>query len=581
MQSGRRALTGAPSLRKHLLGLIERGPVSGKEIRWETSDASPPAAPTLAPTPTPGLTPPPTTAPGVTPTPTPAPGLTPTPGLTSNPAMQIPLPTMSEIEVDEALTDPASIADGWFNPNPVKLTPDCPGSMVSMFVGRTIPQRMYLDGEEEWTQPAAQQKEDRVAGVSQFLVEEDGDKKEEEKSEKVQPEENWGRVITGLGQDASSKRLEEGTTEDETPEEEFEVTVGLFSENSSDKLTMEDVNKYYPFDRKLLPEAFPEYYKIEVPDDVRKPEPKGGSKSLTTELKLSGKDNLLAREPILELMSELGSDNEALKGKRILLHGRPGCGKSIALAATAEWARKKKWLVLYIPTAQVFGNDLFFMARPGSLLYDTPNVAKDILRSVRDSHKDALQEMKQELDLTDQEVDGSQLGTTLLDLCDIGIAAQQPAVTVDAAFKLLHELVYVKRDTPALVLIDDYNALYWKTTYGRWVSDKSKEMITIDRTKLGQAMRFLEKEADEKLQACVIAAPTFSQGIRPNLWVPLAKDITKKELELFTPEDMKRLFCYFWNCGSIAPLEDGDVLKAWFLCGGNGHDVQKSLSVLC
>lgn len=60
----------------------------------------------------------------------------------------------------------------------------------------------------------------------------------------------------------------------------------LYTENSSNKLTVSDVGKFYMFDRGLLPEAFPQYYKIEVPDDVPKPVPKGGCKSLAGTFKV-------------------------------------------------------------------------------------------------------------------------------------------------------------------------------------------------------------------------------------------------------------------------------------------------------
>lgn len=44
-------------------------------------------------------------------------------------------------------------------------------------------------------------------------------------------------------------------------------------------------------------------------------------------------------------------------------------------------------------------------------------------------------------------------------------------------------------------------------------------------------MRLLEGNRNENLQACVIGSPTFSRGIRPNLWVPLGEDVKINELE--------------------------------------------------
>lgn len=57
-------------------------------------------------------------------------------------------------------------------------------------------------------------------------------------------------------------------------------------------------------------------------------------------------------------------------------------------------------------------------------------------------------------------------------------------MVVDATVKLLHEMLYVKRDVPTMVIVDDYNALYWKTDYGRWVNDKHRRMVGIEETML-------------------------------------------------------------------------------------------------
>lgn len=50
----------------------------------------------------------------------------------------------------------------------------------------------------------------------------------------------------------------------------------------------------------------------------------------------------------------------------------------------------------------------------------------------------------------------------------------------------------------------------------------------------GRGMRLLEGEKREDLHACVIGSPTFSRGIRPNLWVPLGKDVQINEVDTLT-----------------------------------------------
>lgn len=51
---------------------------------------------------------------------------------------------------------------------------------------------------------------------------------------------------------------------------------------------------------------------------------------------------------------------------------------------------------------------------------------------------------------------------------------------MDACLKLLHEILFVKRSVPTMLIIDDYNALYWKTDYGAWVNEKHRRMVGIE-----------------------------------------------------------------------------------------------------
>lgn len=95
---------------------------------------------------------------------------------------------------------------------------------------------------------------------------------------------------------------------------------------------------------------------------------------------------------------------------------------------------------MYIPSAFALAQDFVFIQRHNSDLYDTPTVAKDILRSMRNHHKDILAAQKQEYDLSAQGVDGSALGETLSDLCEIGVQSQLPVRLCSGLPCLLHTL---------------------------------------------------------------------------------------------------------------------------------------------
>lgn len=55
---------------------------------------------------------------------------------------------------------------------------------------------------------------------------------------------------------------------------------------------------------------------------------------------------------------------------------------------------------------------------------------------------------------------------------------------MDACLKLLHEILFIKRNVPTMLIIDDYNGLYWRTDYGVWVNEKHRRMVGIEETML-------------------------------------------------------------------------------------------------
>lgn len=95
-----------------------------------------------------------------------------------NPADSSP-PSPPEAEPEVYTGSAPTIADGWFNADPVKITPHCPGSRVSMFVGRMLPDRMHLANEEDMasastggTDTTVPFEREESIGLGSFLVNE-------------------------------------------------------------------------------------------------------------------------------------------------------------------------------------------------------------------------------------------------------------------------------------------------------------------------------------------------------------------------------------------------------------------------
>lgn len=73
-------------------------------------------------------------------------------------------PAAPDTGIDDLLPESKTIADGWFNADPVKVTPVCPSSRVSLFYGRVIPERQ---------EPVVEIKEQTVGepeGLAKFLI---------------------------------------------------------------------------------------------------------------------------------------------------------------------------------------------------------------------------------------------------------------------------------------------------------------------------------------------------------------------------------------------------------------------------
>ncbi len=64
----------------------------------------------------------------------------------------------------------------------------------------------------------------------------------------------------------------------------------------------------------------------------------------------------------------------------------PGCGKSIALVMAVAWARANNFFVLYVPNAFKLLYDSRFLVRDADGLLDTPDTAKQLLKSMYDAH---------------------------------------------------------------------------------------------------------------------------------------------------------------------------------------------------
>lgn len=65
------------------------------------------------------------------------------------------------------------------------------------------------------------------------------------------------------------------------------------------------------------------------------------------------------------------------------------------------------------------------------------------------------------------------------------------AFVCDAVVQLLQEFLYGDHDVMKLVAVDDYNALYWKTSYYRYETEHKKVNIPVQHVTLVKNLTLL------------------------------------------------------------------------------------------
>ncbi|XP_010685948.2 uncharacterized protein LOC104900263 [Beta vulgaris subsp. vulgaris] len=173
--------------------------------------------------------------------------------------------------------------------------------------------------------------------------------------------------------------------------------------------------------------------------------------------------------------------------KQIVLDGPRSCGKSIALAMLAHWARDEGWLVLYSPKGRDWTHGGFFYKNPQTGLWDTPVQAENILKDFLKFNETCLRQLPCQTSDPIPLGEGAGVGflkgadsmampegSTLYDLIQTGVIHSHAAVGV--LVRLRKELSLVK-DVPVLLAIDQYNNWFTFSEYEEVVTPRSSKPI--------------------------------------------------------------------------------------------------------
>ncbi|KDD76148.1 hypothetical protein H632_c337p3, partial [Helicosporidium sp. ATCC 50920] len=209
---------------------------------------------------------------------------------------------------------------------------------------------------------------------------------------------------------------------------------------------------------------------------------------------------LLSRPCTQHLASELADLAASARGQHVHLSGWTGSGKSVAMFAAVQWARRAGWVALYVPSAQalVEGGSLSpcllpdgaeqeeenwteaQVRDPEGISYDAPAGARLMLRALLQAHEQQL-----------QGVVSPSGGASLAAVAKEGLAAGDDHAPVDAALDVKQGLLQ-QSDLPVLLALDGYNHLYHRTTFGRAVHPWHRLALPPGALRLARGMRLLE-----------------------------------------------------------------------------------------
>ncbi|KAI0825732.1 mitochondrial ribosomal death-associated protein 3-domain-containing protein [Irpex lacteus] len=190
----------------------------------------------------------------------------------------------------------------------------------------------------------------------------------------------------------------------------------------------------------------------------------GVPRNILHEFRILSKPCSLVREVTLSTTKWL---DEATKkpssAKRAVITGNLGSGKSYLLLQAAEYARKKGYLVLYIPRSlRLVDSSTSYVYDPRTRTYLQPEFSTELLKRFRDVNHQAFEELLTSEDIIVSSRRMVPKGTTLAELVRTGTRQEVDAPVVLSA--LIKELQLQKK-YPVLLAIDDFQSLYSQSKY--------------------------------------------------------------------------------------------------------------------
>lgn len=327
-------------------------------------------------------------------------------------------------------------------------------------------------------------------------------------------------------------------------------------------------------------------------EDLNAVLPEGLPSGMLKEFEDSKRCALLVRQSFLDLRDNFrrivdpptwtSSSSKAPKvRKQIVLDGPRSCGKSIALAMLAHWARDEGWLVFYSPKGRDWTHGGFFYKNPQTGLWDTPLQAENIMKDFLKFNETCLRKLPCQISepiplgegvgvgfLKGADSMAMPEGSTLYDLIQTGVTHTHAAVGV--LVRLRKELSLVK-DVPVLLAIDQYNNWFTFSEYEEVVTPRSSKPIHAREIATVNAFRPM-KHHDMMVGA--FSHSTAVGKLRKDL--PDVPDNARIDFPRYTLDEAAAV-CHYYLRQRLIRREvftEEKWKKMYYLANGNGSEMR-------
>ncbi len=293
-----------------------------------------------------------------------------------------------------------------------------------------------------------------------------------------------------------------------------------------------------------------------------------GAKGALREFQSTGKHMCMYRESLDEVLQTVLNSKKGQR-KDLVLDGWTGSGKSVALYALVAAARASGWVVMYVPSASLLVQGGVFKKRSDEdAMFHTPVAAQHVLRGVYEAHKDVLGSLP-----------SADRKSTIGDVCAAGLESPDPFAKVDAAAGVLKGLLMAdgENDLRTLVVVDDYNYLYHRTSYHETVHRFHRRRLEPRELVLASAFMMLEDQGRTSGVAAI--APTYGGPVSPQADVPLTiSETTILRMPRFSLQEVATMVSM--QSGGAPDVPDDTLRRALALSNGNGRDLREKKTTL-